>query len=335
MKKILILLMLVVFIYSVMFMSISCKEEAKPAEEVAEEVVAEEIYEFTIVSQFPPNAFMNYVIYGMDSAVKDLGGVVKANYVAPETSAIMDQIALLNAAIADKVDGLSILITDPQAFEESIEIINDEGIPWGTFNTGFMGSGAKQLFYIGGDYYEDGRLLSEKASQEINVIRYFNPNPLPGDTGLDTRAQAITDFFKEQGIPGATIDATLDETEYYNRVKAFLIDNPDTNLVFGPAHVYTTMAVEAIKELGMDAKVAAFDIDLATAENIQSGRIIASTSQQFFLQGYLSVLNLYLYSRYGMTPPPESIVGPSIIDKSNVSEWIERSAIVIDKYGQG
>lgn len=310
------------------------EEEEAPAEEAAEEeVVAEDQIEIVLASQWGPNSVINYIIYGMDTAAEDLG--VSAKLIAPDSGTVPDMVALLNAAIADEPDGVALIITEPPAFQDTIATMNDVGIPWGVFNTGFMGSGPGQLFYVGDYHYDAGWALAEKAHQEYDVTRFLNPNVIVGHSALDERCQGIADYFESQGIPGDTIDASLDVAEGANRVRAYLIDNPDTNFISAQGHVFNHSMVDVIKELGMDAKVAAFGVDELSAEYLVSGEIVAIESQQLFLQGYLSVVNLTLFKRHGMAPPPESKTGPFIYTAENVGNWTGMFEAVSTLYGQG
>ncbi|MGC8880073.1 MAG: sugar ABC transporter, partial [Anaerolineae bacterium] len=71
-------------------------------------------------------------------------------------------------------------------------------------------------------------------------------------------------------------------------------------------------------------KIATVDESPMSVEGILRGYVIATHSQQFYLQGYLPVVWLYIYKEYGYVPPPEEIIGPVIIDKSTAADWKAR-----------
>lgn len=354
MKKILIVLLIIAFATSITVMGIGCKEgaaeevaeettEAAPEEAAAEEevkVVAEEDMTFTLVCQWQPNALLNRIIFGMDQAASDLG--VTANFVAPQSNDVPGEVDLLNSVIADGPDGISILITENAAFQESIDLMNSEGIPWGTYNTGDWGLGEKQLFYIGALHYDSGVAIAEYVLENWPLgdkpTRFLIVNPLPGHSALDARAEGITDVMTAAGIPGDMIDSTNEQAESITRTSAYLIDNPDTDVVFpiGLFQNYTTDL--AIDELGLTPGVdiinAPHDFDDFTAGAIESGRIMAVSDQQMFMQGYLSVTYLYLNAMFGMQPPHTNSTGPAIIDASNIDSYKSIMEQTDAKYGE-
>ena len=53
-------------------------------------------------------------------------------------------------------------------------------------------------------------------------------------------------------------------------------------------------------------------------EAIKKGELLFTVEQQQYLQGYLPIVFLYLYNKYGLVPHGTVLTGPSIVDKSNV-----------------
>lgn len=313
------------------------KEEAAAAEEAT---AAEPTQEFVLVSQFAPNVLINRIIYGMDTAAALLN--VKVEFVAPESGTVPDQVDLLTSVIAKKPDGIAILITEPASFQEAIKTINDLGIPWGTFNTGDPGTGPKQLFYIGASHYASGEAIAKYVLDNWSLAekpkRYVIVDPLPGHEALDARAAAIKDVMTKAGIPGDLIDSTNEQAESVQRTKAYLIEHPDTNIAFpiGMFQNFTTdVAIEELgRKAGVDIVSAPHDIDAFTAEAIQDGKILATSDQQMFLQGFLPVMYLWLHTNYGSTPPMFNATGPAIYDKNNIDFFAEILEAVKAKYGE-
>jgi simple sugar transport system substrate-binding protein len=55
----------------------------------------------------------------------------------------------------------------------------------------------------------------------------------------------------------------------------------------------------------------------------KEGKVLASHSQGFWLQGYLPMEVLYFYKKMGMSPLNDIITGPIVINESNVDAWIK------------
>jgi simple sugar transport system substrate-binding protein len=330
-------LSIVVVLISVLGLVGCEKEEMAAAEEAAP---AEPTQEFVLVCQFAPNVLINRIIYGMDTAAALFN--VKAEFVAPESGTVPDQVDLLTSVIAKKPDGIAILITEPTSFQESIKTINDLGIPWGTFNTGDPGTGPKQLFYVGASHYDSGAAIAQYVLDNWPLAekpkRYVIVDPLPGHEALDARAEAIKDVMTKAGIPGDLIDSTNEQAESVQRTKAYLIEHPDTNVAFpiGMFQNFTTnVAIEELgKKPGVDIVSAPHDIDGWTAEAIQDGKILATSDQQMFMQGFMPIVYLWLRTNYGSTPPMFNPSGPAIYDKNNIGFFAEILKAVAEKYGE-
>ncbi len=312
-----------------------CKKEAAAAGKAKEPT-----QEYIIMSQFAPNVLLNRMIYGMDVAAGLLG--VKATYVAPESGTVPDEVEMLNSVIAKKPNGIAILITEPASFKQSIDTINSLGIPWGTVNTGDPGTGPKQLFYVGAMSYDSGVAIAKYVLNnwplQEKPKRYVVVDPLPGHQALDARARGIKDVMSKAGIPGDLIDSTNEQAESVQRTKAYLIAHPDTNIAFpiGMFQNFTTnSAIEELgKKPGVDIVNAPHDIDDWTAGAIAEGKVLATSDQQIFLQGFLPIVYLWLKVNYGSTPPMASPTGPAIYDKSNIDFFAKELQIVKEKYGK-
>jgi len=297
-------------------------------------VGAEKQIRIVLSSQFEPQPNVFSWMFGMQVAGEQMG--VKVEHFGPTTNAVADQIDQLNSIIASKPDGIALIITDAAAFQDTIKTMNEQGIPWGTFNTGFMGVGEKQLFYVGADHYLSGRAIAEYAlAKNPEIKNSLTLNQQPGHSALDARTKGELDVMKEHGLTGDEIDASLGLDEALQRTKAYLIGHPETGVIFTNGGAINAMATQAVDELGLTDKVllAFHDADSWTCQAIKDGKVLATSEQQFFLQGYLAVVNLYNYIRWGIKPVENNTTGPNIIDITNVDQLIKLNKEISDVFG--
>ena len=127
------------------------------------------------------------------------------------------------------------------------------------------------------------------------------------------------------GVPlGASmIDSGLDPSEVQNKVAAYLSANPDTDaiLTLGPNSAEPT--IRAVKDAGLendDVVFATFDLSADIAQAIKDGVIDFAVDQQPFLQGYLPVVFLTNYVRYGVIPANDVNSGPGFITADNLAQ---------------
>jgi simple sugar transport system substrate-binding protein len=80
-------------------------------------------------------------------------------------------------------------------------------------------------------------------------------------------------------------------------------------------------ALEAVAESNSYARVATFDTNKGVVDAIKNGTIEWAIDQQPFLQGYLAVDSLWLYSTnknvIGGGQP--TLTGPSFVDETNIN----------------
>jgi len=356
MKKSLVLMLVVIVTFSMIALGSGCKAqgeetavveekagtveeesaaaEKEPAAKAEGDVVAQEEIRIVLSSQFEPQPNVFSWMFGMEEAGKKMGCTVE--HYGPTSNTVADQVDQLNSIIASKPDGIAIIMTDASAFQDSIATMNELGIPWGTFNTGFMGMGENQLFYVGADHYESGRRIAEYALEVNPDIKHsLTLNQQPGHSALDARTQGELDVMKEHGLTGEEIDISLGLDEALARTKAYLIEHPETGVIFTNGGAFNAMAYQALEELDLENDVvcAFHDADSWTCQAIMEGKVAASAEQQFFLQGYLPVVYLYNYVVWGMKPPETAITGPNIITKDNVDKLIEYNKAVAVVYG--
>ena len=63
-----------------------------------------------------------------------------------------------------------------------------------------------------------------------------------------------------------------------------------------------------------------FDVSANVLSAIDDGRLLFTTWQQPYLQGYLPVMAAAQYVRHGMTPPGEVPTGPIIVTRDNLEK---------------
>ena len=290
-------------------------------------------YTYYFVSHIgPADPNMLWLTKSIDAIEKLLP--VKVIYSSAEVFSIEKQRELLDAAIAAKPDGLIVPITDPVALEEPLRRAIAQGIPVIASNIEDPrpeGEKIPYLTYVGGDEYLTGvkmaeHLLKLSDEQSKEIRKAIVGIGHVGHVGAERRAQGMTDRFSENDIPTIKVALTEEPSKIYEVARSTLEANPDTDIFWVVTMLATPFVRQAILDLGMQDQVMLATVDESTMaiEGILKGYVVATHSQQFYLQGWLPVMWLYIYNEYGYTPPPKELVGPVIIDKTTVEEWKER-----------
>ena len=130
------------------------------------------------------------------------------------------------------------------------------------------------------------------------------------------------------GTMGLAIATSIDPTEVKNAVTAYLTRNPDTQALFILGSDPAMPAVEAVEGMGLLGKVklATFDLSEGILKAVRDGKMEFAIDQQQYLQGYLPVVLLRLYKKFGLMPGADVLTGPGLVTKANAASVIDWSA---------
>ena len=227
---------------------------------------------------------------GAEQAGKDLGITVK--YQGSNNTGT-DQAAMINQAVADGVDGLAVSLADPDAVRDAVKAAVDAGIPLVTTNSGsdlYKEFGA--FTHIGQDEFTAGAGAGEKfnaaGAKVLLCAKQEQTN-----TGLDARCDGAKSTFKGKFLTPITTSGDASGKQQAD-LKAAIDADPTIDAVFGTGPVVAHDAAAAVKELGRTVTVGGVDLSSDLLDDISAGDVAFTIDQQQYLQGYVSVLALYL-----------------------------------------
>ncbi|MCX4025949.1 sugar ABC transporter substrate-binding protein [Endozoicomonas sp. SM1973] len=270
----------------------------------------------------PQDPFWSVVKNGVDEAAKEAN--VKVEYRSPDSFDMVKMAQIIDAAIATKPDGLVVSIPDKDALAESIKKAVNNGIPVISMNSG--ADTYKQLgvkLHVGQSEYLAGKGAGERMRQN-GVKKGLCVNHEQGNAGLDQRCDG---FVEGMGGNAAILAVSTDPTEVRNALLAYLNKNRDVEgiLTLGPIGADPTIA--AIEQAGAAGKVkiGTFDLSPAILKAIKKGSMDFAIDQQQYLQGYLPVIFLSQYTKYGVLPNGEVQTGPGFVTQENAGQVVELS----------
>ena len=270
------------------------------------------------------SGFWSVAKKGADDADADLADTV-VEYRAPETYDMVAMAQLIDAAVASKPDGLAVSIPDPDALGPSITAAIAAGIPVISLNSGV--EVAKQLgvkVHVGQTELIAG-IGGGEAMKALGVTKAACVNQEVGNVALDLRCEG---FEQGLGTKPDIIATSIDPTEVKNAVTAYLPRNPDTQALFILGSDPAMPAVEAVEGLGLIGKVrlATFDLSEGILQSVRDGKMEFAIDQQQYLQGYLPIVLLRLYKKFGLMPGADVLTGPGLVTKDNAASVIDWSA---------
>jgi simple sugar transport system substrate-binding protein len=251
---------------------------------------------------------------GAEKAGKDLGITVR--YVGSNNTGTK-QADAINQAVTDKVAGIAVSLADPAAVKTAVQAAVKAGIPVVTTNSGsnlYKEFGA--FTHIGQDEETAGMGAGEKFNaagvKSLLCVKQEQTN-----TGLDARCNGAKKTFKGKFD---VITTSGDKSgKQQAEVKAALTAKKDVDAIFGTGPVVAHDASAAAKELGRKVVVGGVDLSTDILKDISAGTVAFTIDQQQYLQGYVSVMALYMAATNKNTLGGGLVIntGPGFVDKSN------------------
>lgn len=275
---------------------------------------------FVLISHAPDSdSWWNTIKNAIKNAGRDMR--VTVEYRNPPNGDLADMARLVDQAAASNPDGIISTIADFDVLKGPLSNAVKKGIPVITINSGTAQQSAEigALMHIGQPEHEAG-LAAGKRAKAAGVTSFLCVNHYITNPASVERCQGFADGLGVK-LGNQMIDSGMDPTDVENKVSAYLRANPKTSgiLALGPNSAAPT--VQALDRLHMNGKIffATFDLSPEIVAAIKDGTINFAIDQQPYLQGYLPVVFLTLYHRYGVLPGNNVNSGPGFVTKENVA----------------
>lgn len=246
---------------------------------------------------------------------------VSVDYLNPPTGDLADMARLVEQAASSNPDGIIVTIADFNVLEGPITDAVRKGIPVITINSGTQEQSDQlgALLHIGQPEYDAGYGAGLRA-KEAGVTNFLCVNHYITNPASVERCQGFADALGVE-LGDQMIDSGIDPTEVATKVEAYLRTHPETNgiLTLGPNSAEPTIQVLEENRMAGDIFFGTFDLSPAIAEAIKEGTINFAIDQQPFLQGYLPVVLLTNYARYGVIPSSDINSGPGFVTEENIA----------------
>lgn len=287
---------------------------------------AGEDYRFTMVIYGTTgNPFWAKVVSGAEETAETLGVNVDIQYADNEPE---KQNNILETAIANRVDGIGMIINLDDAYDKTVKKAIDAGIPVIAYNIDDTKGpdGNARLAFIGQDFVTAGYLITTRLIETYNIgsgDHVVCPVEHPEAVYAAKRYEGVKKALDEVGASSEVLDTgavSLEDT--LNKMTQYLVGHSDTDAILAMGGMPMEMAPKAAEEAGMDIPNAGFDITKTIINNILDGKSLATVDQQPYYQGSFTIMQLYMNQKYGLLPCNVN-TGGAIIDKSNAQVVLE------------
>jgi simple sugar transport system substrate-binding protein len=273
-------------------------------------------YTFAMIThETPGDTFWDRIKAGAQQAAKDTGSTLKYSSDPDATK----QAVLIQNAIDSKVDGIATTLVTPEALIPTVKKATAAGIPVDSFNSGIdYYKQAGSLVHFASNEFLGGQGAGQRAKAD-GATKILCTIQQTGSVALEDRCKGVKDQFPNTEniqVNGA------DDAAVTSAIQAKLSQDKSINWIITLGAAQALDAVKAIKQAGANVKVGTFDTNPDAAQAVQDGQVQFFIDQQPYLQGYLSIEQLYLFKKNGNIIGGGNAVltGPTFVDKTNIAQ---------------
>jgi simple sugar transport system substrate-binding protein len=265
--------------------------------------------------------FWAVVRSGIQRAARELG--VSASYTAPDTTDMARMRQLIRTAIASRPDGLVVSIPDAHALAPAIREAVRAGIPVVSLNSGTDVSRPLGVLAHVGQPDEQagfaaGRRMAHEGVRQALCVEHEQNN-----AGLEARCRGFGRAIRGAGGTSKVLAVNLQDRHAAEQkiASAAIEEHIDGMLTLGPGGTLPAIAGLRLDRLLGSVRLATFDLSPEVLSALRAGQVEFAVDQQPFLQGYLPIVFLAQYARYGLIPAKGTLVptGPSFVTRANAS----------------
>ena len=284
-------------------------------------------HKFVMVNHVTTNSFFTATIYGCQDACALTGSSFQ--WTGSNNSIVSDMVSAFNTAIAAKANGIGCALIDNTAFNAPTAQALSSGIPVIAYNAD-VSAGTKndRMAYIGQNNLTAGAAVGEailkagvKSGDKVAGII-----ATPGTGNIQPRIDGAKPILTGAGVNFVEVGTSATEgAPEYNKISSWYAGNKDVRWMMAVDSGDSNAVAQFIKAEGLSGKVGAsvWDVGLPVAQAIQAGYVTATIDQQAYLQGFDTIMQLFLWNvSGGLMKPTDTDTGIGIVTKANVAPYL-------------
>ncbi|HVA05901.1 MAG TPA: substrate-binding domain-containing protein [Acidimicrobiales bacterium] len=283
-------------------------------------------YKFTFVNHVTTNTFFTATQYGLQDAAAILG-IPKPVWTGSTTSATSDMVNAINIAIAGKVNGIATCIIDPVAFNTPVNRALAKGIPVVAYNADEPGN--NRMCYIGQSNLTAGAAAAQK------IVKLIPKGSLvgmviatPGTGNIQPRIDGALPVLQAAGMHTAVVAGGALQAAETTAVQAWWQGHQDVKFMYAVDSGDSIAVAQCIAKNNLAGKTlgSGWDVGTQVLQGVSNGQLAFTIDQQAYLQGFIPVVQLFLYNiSAGLMAPCNTDTGLGFVTKTNVSPYLKHT----------
>jgi simple sugar transport system substrate-binding protein len=278
-------------------------------------------YKFTLVNHVTTNPFFTPTQNGAADACKLLG--CSYQWTGSDNSVVGQMVTDFNTAVSAGVDGIGIALISLTAFNQPVEKALAAGIPVVSYNADAAGNA--RLSYIGQDLFVSGQEMGQHIVDLVpsGDIALFIATP--GSLNIQPRIDGAQATLKSHpSIKPHVVATGAALTQELSTVDAYITGHPTYKGFFAVDGGSTQSIGQTIQKHSLVGKVkgGGYDLTPITQQTVASGAMQFTIDQQPYLQGFLPILQLYMYQvSQSLSGIADVNTGLKFLDKTTVGPY--------------
>jgi simple sugar transport system substrate-binding protein len=284
-------------------------------------------YKFVMVNHVTTNSFFTATIYGCQDACALTGSSFQ--WTGSNNSIVNQMVSAFNSAIAANADGIGCCLIDNTAFNSPVDQALSKGIPVIAYNAD-VSEGAKnnRMAYVGQNNLTAGAAVGEailKAGVKSGDL-VAGIIATPGTGNIQPRLDGAKPVLQKAGVNLVEVGTSATEgAPEYNKISSWYAGHQDVKWMMAVDSGDSNAVAQFIQKQNLKGKVGAsvWDVGLPVVQAINSGIVTATIDQQAYLQGFDTIMQLYLWNvSGGLMKPTNTDTGLGIVTKDNVTPYL-------------
>jgi simple sugar transport system substrate-binding protein len=238
-------------------------------------------------------------------------------------------VSAFNTAIAAKANGIGCALIDNTAFNTPVNTALSQGIPVIAYNAD-VSAGVKndRMAYVGQNNLTAGAAVGEailKAGVKSGDL-VAGIIATPGTGNIQPRLDGAKPILTKAGVNFVEVGTSATEgAPEYNKISSWYAGHTDVKWMMAVDSGDSNAVAEFIQKQGLKGKVGAsvWDVGLPVAQAINAGYVTATIDQQAYLQGFDTIMQLFLFNvSGGLMKPTDTDTGIGIVTSANVKPYL-------------
>jgi len=285
---------------------------------------AQKKYHFVFVNHVTTNAFCTATIYGIQDACNLLGCTYQ--WTGSENSNVGQMTTAFRTAITAGAYGIACAMIDPNAFTPLVAQALGKGIPVLSYNADEPNG---RLAYIGEDLLQSGVLLGGQILKLVGSGDVAVFIATPGTANIQPRATGVLQALKGTAVHATQFASGALQPQELSAIEAFWPGHTSYKGLFAVDSGSTISIGQTVQKYKLKGKIKSggYDLTPPTPTLMAEGFLDITIDQQPYLQGFLPVLEMFLYhASDGLSGIADINTGLKFVTPADVSGYVSKKS---------